>query len=289
MALLLLPWLLLAPGPATAQALSVPLGYCARLQEIEAVRAAGFDYVELRTSELAALPDTGFEALAEELKRRGPAVPVTYLFIPPEIKLTGPAADEAEQMRYLKVALPRVARLGTTTVVFGSGPARQVPEGFPKEKAWEQLVAFCRRLGPEARAHGITIAIEPQRRQECNIINSVAEGLDLVRAVDDPAIQLTVDFYHLAEEKEDPQIVVTAGAHVRHVHMANPRDRVFPQRWEEYDYAGFFRSLRRIGYAGRMSLEARAADFAAEAPRALTFLRSVLGCAGSRGTGQICE
>jgi D-psicose/D-tagatose/L-ribulose 3-epimerase len=274
---------------ARAQTHPIPIGYCARRQEISAVRAAGFDYVELRTSEIAALPDADFKQLAEELRREGPPVPVTYLFIPAEIKLTGATADEAQQMAYVRKALARVSILGAETVVFGSGPARQVPEGFPPAIAFRQLVSFCQRLAPEARARGITIAIEPQRRQECNIINTVAEGLQLVRAVGDPAIQLTVDFYHLAEEKEDPEDVVAAAAHVRHVHMANPRGRVFPLRADDYDYARFFASLRRIGYSGRMSIEAGAADFTVEAPRAIMFLRSALACGRTTGRGQVCE
>jgi D-psicose/D-tagatose/L-ribulose 3-epimerase len=240
------------------------------------VRSAGFDYVELRTSEIAALPEADFDALAADLKRRGPAVPVTYLFVPPEIKLTGPAVDVARQMAYVRKALDRAARLGAETVVFGSGPARRVPEGFAMEEAFRQLVGFCRRLAPEARRRGITIAVEPQRRQECNIINSVAEGLELLRAVDDAAIELTVDFYHLAEEKEDAAIVVKAAGHVRHVHMANPIGRVLPLRAAEYDYAPFFAALRRIGYAGRMSLETRSSDIAGEAPRSIAFLRGSL-------------
>jgi sugar phosphate isomerase/epimerase len=55
--------------------------------------------------------------------------------------------------------------------------------------------------------------------------------------------------------------------------MANSTGRVFPLRLEEFDYAGFFRSLRQIGYERRMSVEARSADFAAEAPRTIAFLR----------------
>ena len=265
---------LLGAGPSSAA--SIPIGYCSFLKEIDAARAAGFDYVELRTTEVAALSDVEFEKLADGLKRNGPPVPVTFLFIPPDLKLTGPAVDEAAQGDYVRKALSRVARLGARTVVLGSGTARRVPDGFPKEKGLEQFVGFCRRIAPEARSHGITIAIEPQRPQESNIVNSVAEALDIVRAVDDPAIQLVVDFYHLAEVGEDPAIVVKAAPHVRHLHVANPKGRVFPLRWDEYDYAGFFASLRKIGYEGRMSVEARSADFAGEAPRAIDFLRGAL-------------
>src|SRR5262245_25764044 len=99
--------LLLAAGRSPAA--PIPIGYCSTLQEIDAARAAGFDYVELRTSEGAALSDGEFEKLAEELKRKGPPVPVTFLFIPPDLKLTGPAVDEEAQTAYVRKALARVA------------------------------------------------------------------------------------------------------------------------------------------------------------------------------------
>ncbi len=255
---------------------AVEVGYCSALKELEAVKAAGFDYAELRTSEVAALSDADFEALAERLQRLALPVPVSYLFVPREIKLTGPAVDEAAQMAYVSMALDRVARLGARTVVLGSGPARNFPEGYPKAEAYRQFVGFCKRVGPEARARGITIAIEPQRKQESNLINNMTEGLALVRDVNDPNVQLTVDFYHVAEEKEDPAVVLAAKDYVRHVHMANPVKRVFPLRWDEFDYGPFFANLRAIGYAGRISLEAGSADFAREAPVAIALLKRAL-------------
>jgi D-psicose/D-tagatose/L-ribulose 3-epimerase len=176
-------------------------------------------------------------------------------------------------MAYVKKAFARLTRLGTEIVVFGSGGARRVPEGFSKEAAFAQLVEFGKRIAPEARAHGLTIAIEPLRRDETNIINSAAEGLALVTAIGDPNFQLMVDFYHLAIEKEDPEIVVRARDHIRHLHMANPHGRVFPLRWDEYDYAPFFASLRKSGFDKRISVEASTKDFPSEAPQAIALLR----------------
>jgi len=148
-----------------------------------------------------------------------------------------------------------------------------VPEGFPKDEAFKQLVEFGRRIAPEAQRQRITIAIEPLRRQETNIINSAAEGLDLVNAIDHPNFQLMIDFYHLASEREDPAIVLKAREHIRHLHMANPQGRVFPLAWDEYDYAPFFANLRQIGYDKRISVEASTKDFPLEAPRAIALLR----------------
>ena len=157
-------------------------------------------------------------------------------------------------------------------VVFGSGGARRVPEGFAKEDAFKQLVDFGRRAAREAKAHGITIAIEPLRKQESNIINTASEGLELVNAVGDPNFQLMIDFYHLASEQEDPAIVLRAKDHIRHLHVANPQGRVFPQKWEEFDYAPFFANLRAIGYDKRISVEGSTTDLAAQGPVAVSLL-----------------
>ena len=95
----------------------------------------------------------------------------------------------------------------------------------------------------------------------------------MVKAVGHPNFELLIDFFHLASEKEDPAIILEARDHIRHLHVANPRGRVFPQQWEEYDYAPFFANLRQIGYAGGISVEASSKDVPTEAPRAITLLR----------------
>ena len=252
------------------------VGYCATLAEIDAVKSAGFDYVELRTSEIAALPEADYEKLAQKLKQLALPVPVTYLFIPADIKLTGPQANKDQQMDYVRKALDRVSKLGTSTVVLGSGPARRYPEGFSKAEAFRQLVEFCKWLGPEARKRGITIAIEPLRKEESNIINNLAEGLQLVKIVQDPNIQLNVDSYHLAMEREDPAMILKAKDYVRHVHTANPQGRVFPLQWEEYDYGPFYEALRSIGYDKEISIEASTKDFQHDAPEAIALIRRAL-------------
>ena len=258
---------------ASGQDHHVQVGVCTPLKDIDAARTAGFEYLELGTSEIAALSDADFESAAAHIKQVGLPVPVTNLFLPATLKVTGPELDQEEQLRYVRKAFARLSRLGTGIVVFGSGGARRVPEGFSKEDALKQLVEFGRRIAPDARTHNITIAIEPLRRQETNIINSAAEGLELVNAVDHPNFQLMIDFYHLASEREDPAIVLRAREHLRHLHMANPQGRVFPLTWDEYDYAPFFANLRQIGYDKRISIEASAKDFALEAPRAIALLR----------------
>ena len=274
MKLLILPIALaaLAIPPGLQGPVKVRVGYCTGLKNLEAAKAAGFDYVELSATEIASLSDADFDAAAARIKQIGIATPAANLFLPGTLKVTGPEIDAAAQMAHVKKAFTRLAKLGTEIVVFGSGGARRVPDGFAKEDAFKQLVDFGRRAAVEARASGITITIEPLRKQETNIINTAAEGLELVNAIGDPNFQLMIDFYHLASEQEDPGIVLRAKDHIRHLHMANPTGRVFPQKWDEFDYAPFFANLRAIGYDKRISVEGSTTDLAAQGPPAVALL-----------------
>jgi D-psicose/D-tagatose/L-ribulose 3-epimerase len=274
---LMIPMLAVLLAASAASQSRVQIGYCAPLKDVSAAKHAGFDYVELSTTEIAALSDADFEQTVATLTDTGLPVPVTNLFLPAVLKVTGPEADTARQMAYVAKAFDRVARLGVRIVVFGSGGARRVPEGYPRDDAVRQMVDFGRRIAPLAQARGLTVAIEPLRREETNIINSAAEGLDLVEAVRDPAFQLMIDFFHLSREHEDPRIVVRAASHLRHIHLANPEGRVFPLAYDEYDYEPFFANLRNIGYDQRISIEASTTDLQRDGPRAIALVRRALG------------
>jgi len=258
---------------AAQSASRVRVGYCTGVKNLEAAKAAGFDYVELSSTEIAGLSDTDFDAAVARIKELGIATPAANLFVPASIKLTGPETSPEAQMAHVRKVLSRLSKVGVEVIVFGSGGARRVPDGFAKEDAFKQLVDFGRRAATEAKPYNITILIEPLRKQETNIINSAAEGLELVKAIDHPNFQLMIDFYHLASEQEDPSIVLRAKDHIRHLHTANPQGRVFPLKWEEYDYAPFFANLRVIGYDKRISVEASTQNFATEAPQSIALLR----------------
>jgi D-psicose/D-tagatose/L-ribulose 3-epimerase len=256
-----------------APAAPVKVGYCTGLKNVDAAKAAGFDYVELSATEIAALGDADFAAAAAHLKQAGVATPTANLFVPQAIKVVGPEVNVEQQTAHIKKVMSRLSTLGVEILVFGSGGARRVPDGYSRDAAYKQLVDFSRRAAEEARPYGITVTIEPLRRQETNIINTAAEGLDLVNAVNHPNFQLMIDFYHLASEQEDPAIVIKAKDHLRHLHMANPQGRVFPQKWDEFDYAPFFANLKAIGYDKRISMEGSTTDLAAQGPVTVALLR----------------
>jgi D-psicose/D-tagatose/L-ribulose 3-epimerase len=251
----------------------VQVGYCTSIKNAEAARAAGFDYIEVSATEIAGLSDADFDAAAAQVKQLGVPTPAANLFLPQTIKVVGPDINLEQQTAHVKKVMSRLSRIGVQVLVFGSGGARRVPDGFSKDDAWKQLVDFSRRAAEEAKPAGITVTIEPLRQQETNIINTAAEGLMLVEAVNHPNFQLMIDFYHLASEKEDPAIVLKAKDRLRHLHVANPNGRVFPQKWDEFDYAPFFANLKAIGYDKRISMEGRTDNLAAQGPVTVALLR----------------
>ena len=210
----------------------------------------GFDYIELSLSDMAALPKSEFDFVRQRVERSGILCEACNNFFPPGVRLTGKDARRNPALDYARAALELAASLEARMIVFGSAGAKNVPPGFPKDVAWKQIVKLLQQLGPMAAQYGITIAIEPLNRQESNIVNLVSEALALAREVDHPNVQLLIDYYHLVMESEDPEIILTAGPAIRHVHFAQVAGRVFPTGANEH-YSRFFDRLRQAGYAGR--------------------------------------
>jgi D-psicose/D-tagatose/L-ribulose 3-epimerase len=249
----------------------IKIGY--NTDDVEKAKNIGFDYAELLVKNFTALKDEDFEAFVAKHKAVGLPTPVGNNFIPAELKIVGPDIDPPKQTEFTNKAFDRAQRLGMKVIVLGSGAARKYPDGFSPDVAWSQLVDFARRIAPEAKKRGIVVAVEPLQKGETNTINTAAEGLRWVQAVDHPNFQLMVDFYHLSLEREDAAILVTAKKNVKHLHIANPYLRKFPLSSDEFDYSVFFSTLKKIGYQGGLTIEGKADKVESDAPRALEFLK----------------
>jgi sugar phosphate isomerase/epimerase len=251
---------------------ALQIGWCT--SDLSRAKEAGFDYVECGVRNIVKLSDGEFARLQEERRRLGLTTPVGNVFLPPDLKIVGATVDRAAEMAYVHKAMHRCRQLGVEVLVFGSAKSRVVPEGFPRETAFDQLCDFSRRVSAVAADHDILVVLEPVGRPECNIIVDSREAARLVAAVARPNFQLMIDLYHWHNEREPPSSLLEVGPHIKHLHVANPLRRRFPQEGDGYDYRPFFRLLREGGYRGRVSIEAKAPeDFAFEGPRSIAFLR----------------
>ena len=256
------------------------LGCCVSLEQVPALEAAGADYCELTVTRtvMGAADDAAFAGTRQQLAATSVKPKAYNVFLPGDLRVVGPAVDRARLEEYARAAFARIGQLGGSIVVFGSGRARAVPEDFDRAAALDQLEDFLRWIPPIAAAHGVTIAIEPLRRAESNVFNSVRETAAFIRERQLPEAKLLADIYHMMEEDE-PLDAIDECADLRvHTHAADS-GRGAPGTGS-YPLAEFFRRLRVNGYGGNCSIECNWADFPTEVGPSMAFLRETAREAG---------
>ncbi|HZP82316.1 MAG TPA: sugar phosphate isomerase/epimerase family protein [Chthonomonadaceae bacterium] len=248
-------------------------GVCASPAQARLLADAGYDYIELAAGN-DLLPEEDDAAWAE--KRRAiealPLLPETFNLFVRGLKIVGPEADSTRLRRYVERILARAAQVGGQIIVFGSGGARNIPDGFPQEQAQRQIETFLGYCADASDRTGVVVAIEPLRRVESNILNLVSEGAALARRIARPGVRALADTFHMEAENEPLSVLAASADVLAHTHTADT-GRLAPGTGS-YDHIAFFRALRAAHYDARLSIECGWKDFAAEIGPALAHLRS---------------
>ena len=247
-------------------------GICTPLENAAAVKAAGWEFVEESVQGLF----QGLQASWAGLIRTTTcplSIPSANMLVPAVLKITGPEADLNRLKEYMTRVLERAAQTGTKMLVFGSGGARNVPDGFDRDKAKQQIIDFVKMFAPIAQKNGITVVAEPLNKGECNIINTVSEAMEYVKAVDHPNFKCLVDSYHLWLENEPVANVAENMSWIKHVHLADKDGRVAPGLSGTADYRPLFKALKAGKYEGMISVEALNFDIEKEGKGVLEFVK----------------
>jgi D-psicose/D-tagatose/L-ribulose 3-epimerase len=258
-----------------ARAPKVRVGACTR--DVASALQYGFDYIEPAAADIAAMSDDEFRTFSDQVLSSPLRCECFNSFIRrPDLKVVGDTVPTAALQDYMEPCLARCRKLGGSIVVWGSAGSRNVPDGFSRDRANQQIAEFLRLAGDIGRKHGIVIAIEPLRHQESNILNTGAEALAMVRRIKHPNVRMIIDYYHLREENEDPRILETARREIVHLHFANPHGRLWPHDMSEDDqYRSFFDYIKKTGFSGGISVEGRG-TFPADGAATRAFFRQAL-------------
>lgn len=249
-------------------------GVCTALKNHDKLRANGYAYIEESVGGFL-VPMESEEKFMEKFTRFKEANFDVYAcnsFLPSSLKSVGPDPKHDEILAYAETAFRRANKAGIKIIVFGSSGSRKIPKGFDREEAKQQFVRLLKRMGPVAHRFNIVVCIEPLNRGECNFINSLAGGAQIVGLVGHSNIKLLADFYHMAREGEGPDEVIKAGRYLRHCHIAENKGRTPPGKARD-DFTGYFEALKQINYRGRISVECRWKDFTGELPTAIAYMK----------------
>ena len=250
------------------------IGVCTAYDNNRILEEAGYSYIEESVQNFLVPLDeeAAFTEKLEKFKSSHLLIPACNSFIPGKLKSTGPDAQHEEIMRYAETAFHRAQITGVGIIVFGSSGSRNIPEGFPVKEGMDQFIGLCTRMAPLAQKYQVTIALEPLNKSESNIINSVAEGAEIVQTVNHLNFRLLADIFHMLRENESPENIIKYGDLIRHVHIAENAGREAPGVSKE-DFTPYFRALKEIDYKGLMSIECSWKDISLQAGPALAELR----------------
>lgn len=132
--------------------------------------------------------------------------------------------DPADTMLDRLAAVCRIGGgVGARALTFGS-PRQRDRSGLEDAQALEIAVRFFRRLGERAADAGVVLCLEPNpAAYNCNFMTTTQAAIEVVAAVDHPAIRLQIDIGSLAMNEEPAgETIALAAPHAGHVHASEP-------------------------------------------------------------------
>lgn len=180
----------------------------------------------------------------------------------PDRDLRGTPKQQETAMSYLEDLLSQMSQLDCPKLV---GPVYssvgRADAVSPKEhqEQWTTVVHSLRHLSENAAARNQTICLEPLNRFETDFINTCAQGLEMIKDVDQPALKLHLDTFHMnIEEKNLGAAIRLAGDNLGHLHTCGS-DRGTPGN-DHLDWEEIRQALDSVNYDGDLVIESFTQD-----------------------------
>ncbi len=246
------------------------------IEKMNLIKEIGYDYAESHCQEIAKADKDKLDAM----KATGLPVVSANCFI--GMRILGEEKDEAKIKEYLEALFKNASYLGLKHLVFGSSGARRIPEGMSLEDGRAEIVVFLKNLVvPVAEKYNLPVAIEPLRPEECNAINTVADGVEIAKKVNSPFVKVLADVAHMYVQNESMESLLDYKGWVIHAHTSNPDPdssldckRIYPKAGDEFSQASFINALKSIGVE-TCSIEANVIDFESDVKEAYEVLKGL--------------
>ena len=246
------------------------------IEKMKLIKAIGYDYAESHCQEIAKRDKEHLDAM----KATGIPVVAANCFI--GMKVVGEEKNEDAIKEYLETLFEKASYLGLKHLVFGSSAARRIPDGMSLEEGRAEIVDFLKNLVvPVAEKYNLTVAIEPLRPEECNAINTVADGVEIAKRVDSPFVKVLADVAHMFVQNETMESLLEYKGWIIHTHTSNPdpdpslgKKRTYPEIGDTFSQKLFVDALESIGVE-YCSIEADVIDFETDARNAYEVLKEL--------------
>lgn len=106
----------------------------------------------------------------------------------------------------------------------------------------------------EAEKYGVVLGVEVMNRYDCDNLNRIEEGIELIDRLGSSCIGLHIDTFHMnIEERDIREAILQAGNRIVHVHAADS-DRWYPGHGH-FDFGQVMQALKDVGYPYGVAVE----------------------------------
>jgi D-psicose/D-tagatose/L-ribulose 3-epimerase len=224
------------------------------------IKALGFDFVELLMPEpgdrlslkdvARALADSDLDVVLAARINAGRSI----------VSAEGNARKGG--LDYLRSCIDAAVEIGAEIVggpLYGgplvfAGKAPEPVQDVEREARFERCIEHLGTASDMATKAGVRLALEPLNRFETDILSTVGQAIEVVDAIQNPALGLLLDSFHMnIEESSIANAIRLAGPRIIHF-QANENHRGFPGTGH-LPWADICRVLHEVGYSGPVSLE----------------------------------
>lgn len=221
---------------------------CRQAQEL------GFDAVEIFAPSADAVNPSQLEQLLRDHQLKLAAVGTGAGWVIRRLTLsTADSQQRDEAIQFVRSIIDLGGPFGAPAIV-GSMQGR-FGEGTEQPDALGYLRDSLDQLAQHASQYGVPLLHEPLNRYETNLINTVQDGVDLIRSLDTDNVKLLADLFHMnIEETKLDDAIRTGGDFIGHVHFVDSNRQAAGRG--HLDFVPLGEALTAINYDGYASAEA---------------------------------
>ena len=215
--------------------------------------ALGYDGVELAVRDPASLDSRALRAALDRHRLPVSAIGTGQAYVEEKLSFTDDASVVRERALFRVKSHITLARELNALLIIGLIRGKtDARADTQKSRTW--LVNALASIARTASESDVRIVIEPINRYETNLLNTVAETLELLETLEADNVGVLFDTFHA--NIEEPSIEASLRACVArlfHVHLADS-NRWAPGFWHT-DCARLIATLREMRYDGWLSAE----------------------------------
>lgn len=232
-------------------------------------KAAGLDILELSAPKLKLLTEQARWEIADCAARLGMRLTFATALTPETDVSHSSATVRAAGVTRLREDVRLVRAMGGAALGgVLTGVSKHFPAGIEhtRDAAVDRAIGSLWDVAKTAEDEGVTLCLEVVNRFESPLVNTCAEALRVVKAVDSTCLGVHLDTFHMnIEEASIGKAIRLAGKRLVHFHACE-NNRALPGQGH-IDWIEVFAALQAIDYQGAIVMEALPGPYGSVAGR----------------------